>query len=188
MLRKDNMSARSFDPTRAVRFDLPSGNVRTERDDGRVVLVPKAALDDLLRSAPLEAVDALARALGAAIGRRAASSMGDPQSVSIDAFVAHLAGEAAIAGLGVLGVERWGRALVVSIEDFPLVETMLGPFVASALEVASSRRVWCTLLSRDDRAARVLVASEQTAGRVRDWIASGVAWGEAVVKLHGGEA
>jgi hypothetical protein len=187
-LKKANMSAPLFDPTRAVRFDLPRGTVRTLRDDDRVVLVPTAALDEVVRSAPPTAVEALGRALGAAIGRRAVASMGDPQSASIDAFVTHLAGEAAIAGVGLLGVERWGRAVVVSIEDSPLVGTLLAPLVASALEVASGRRVWCTLLSRDDHVARVLVGSEQAVGRVRGWIGSGIAWGEAVVKLHGGEA
>jgi hypothetical protein len=182
------MRAPQFDPTRAVRFDLASGSVRTRRDDDRVILVPTAALDDLVLSAPQGAIEALGRALGAAIGRRAAASMGDPQNASIDSFVSHLAGEAAIAGVGVLSVERWGRAVVVSIEDSPLVGTLLAPLVGSALEVASGRRVWCTLLSRDDRSARVLVGSEQAVARVREWIASGVGWGEAVVRLHGGEA
>src|ERR1700730_14583779 len=102
------MVAPSFDPTHAVRFDLPRGSVRTRRDDDRVLLVPTAALDDLVRSAPPAAVEGLGRALGAAIGRRAAASMGDPQSASIDVFVAHLAGEAAGAGVGGVSVERWG--------------------------------------------------------------------------------
>jgi hypothetical protein len=182
------MVAPSFDPTHAVRFDLPRGSVRTRPDDDRVLLVPTTALDDLVRSAPPAAVEALGRALGAAIGRRAAASMGDPQKASIDVFVTHLAGEAAVAGVGALSVERWGRAVVVVIEDSPLVGTLLAPLLASALEVASGRRSWCTQLSRDDRAARILVGSEHAVGRVREWIASGVGWSEAVVKLHGGEA
>lgn len=182
------MAAPSFDPTHAVRFDLSRGSVRTHRDDGRVLLVPSAALDDLILSATPAAVEAFGRALGAAIGRRAAASMGDPQGASVDVFVTHLAGEAAIAGVGALAVERWGRALVIVIEDSPLAGTLLGPLVASALEVASGRRAWCTLLSRDDRVARVLAGSERAIGRVREWIASGIGWSEAVVKLHGGEA
>jgi hypothetical protein len=182
------MVAPSFDPTHAVRFDLPRGSVHTKGDDGRVLLVPTAALDDLVLSASPAAVEALGRALGAAIGRRAAARMVDPQSALIDDFVAQLAGEAAIAGVGALTVERWGRALIVVVEDSPLGGTLLAPIVASAIEAASGRRASCTLLSRDDRVARILVGSERAVGRVREWIASGAAWSEAVVKLHGGGA
>lgn len=179
------MVASSFDPTHAVRFDLPRGSVRTRGDDDRVLLVPTAALDELVRSASPEAVDALGRALGAAIGRRASARMGDPQGASMDSFVAQLAGEAAVAGVGALSIERWGRALVIVVEDSPLVGTLLAAIVSSALEAASGRRAWCALLSRDNRTARLLVSSEQAVGRVREWIASGIGWSEAVAKLHG---
>jgi hypothetical protein len=182
------MAAPSFDPTHAVQFDLPRGNVRTRRDDDRVFLIPMAALDELLRSASPPAVEALGRAVGAAIGRRVAISLRDPQNASVDAFVVHLAGEAAIAGLGALSVERWGRALVVVIENSPLAGALLVAVVASAIEVASGRRARCALLSRDDRSSRIFVGSEQAVDRVRAWTASGVAWSEAVVRLHGGAA
>ncbi len=182
------MVASSFDPTHAVRFDLPRGSVRTRGDDDRVLLVPAAALDDLVRSAAPEAVEVLGRALGAAIGRRAAARMGDPQSASLETFVAQLGGEAAVAGVGALSIERWGRALVIVIEDSPLVGTLLVHTLASAVEASSGRRASCTLLSRDDRIARILVSSERAAARVRAWIASGVGWNEAVIKLHEGAA
>ena len=151
-----------------------------------MLLVPTAALDDLVLSASADAVEALGRALGTAIGRRAAVRMVDPLGASTDAFVAQLAGEAAVAGIGLLSVERWGRALVVLIEDSPLIGTLLGPIVASAIEAASGRRAWCTLLSRDERVARILVASERAVDQTREWIASGMGWHEAVGKLHGG--
>jgi hypothetical protein len=182
------VAASSFDPTHAVRFDLPRGSVRAGGEGDRVLLVPTAALDDVVLSAPPEAVEALGRALGAAIGRRAAARMGDPQSAPIDAFVTQLGGEAAISGVGLLSIERWGRALVVLVEDSPLVGTLLSPLVASALEAAVGRRVWCTLLSRDEHVARILVGSERAVGRVREWIASGHAWGEALFMLHAQQA
>jgi hypothetical protein len=182
------MNVPSFDPVRAVRFDLPHGSVRTGGEGERVLLLPTAALDDILLSAPAEAVETLGRVLGAAIGRRAAARMVDPSAVPIDAFVTHLAGEAAIVGIGALSVERWGRALVVVVADSPLIGTLLAPLVASAVEAASGRSVACTLLSRDEHAARILVASADGVGRVREWIASGMPWGEALVKLHGGRS
>jgi hypothetical protein len=180
------VAAPSFDPTHAVRFDLPRGSVRAGSDGDRVLLVPTAALDDIVLSAPAAAVEALGRALGSGIGRRAAARMRDPQNTAIDDFVTQLAGEAAVSGVGVLSIERWGRALVIVIGDSPLAGTLLGPLVSSAVEAASGRRVWCTLLSRDEHAARVLVGSERAVGRVREWVASGLAWNEALAKLHGG--
>src|SRR6185312_6690542 len=107
------MADPSFNPSHAVRFDLPKGEVRAAGSDERLALVPLAALLDLALSAPAEAVEALARALGASIGRRAAVRITEPRSASIDAFVTQLAGEAALAGIGTLAVERWGRALIV---------------------------------------------------------------------------
>jgi hypothetical protein len=185
-LKKSAMAVPSFDPTHAVRFDLPHGSVRAGGDSGeRVLLVPTSALDDLVLSAPQEAVEALGRALGAAIGRRAASRL-DPRSAPIDAFVTQLAGEAAIAGVGALSIERWGRALVVVVEDSPLSSALLAPLVAAAVEAASGKHVACALLSRDERTARVLLGSETGIARAREWIASGIPWGEALVKLHGG--
>jgi hypothetical protein len=182
------MAGPSFDPTRAIRFDLPHGTVRAGREDERLLLIPAAALDDLVLAAPREAVDALGRALGSGIGRRAAARLGDAQGASMEEFVAQLAGEAALAGVGVLSVERWGRALVVVVEESPLSGSLLAPTIASALEAASGRRVWYLLLSRDERAARLLVASERAVGRVRAWVASGMGWGEALAKVQGGEA
>jgi hypothetical protein len=86
--------------------------------------------------------------------------------------------------VGVFGIERWGRALVVLVEDSPLIGALLAPLVASAIEAASGRRVWSTLLSRDERVARIFVGSERAVGRVRETIAVGHTWGEALFRLH----
>jgi len=182
------MVAPSFDPTHTVRFDLPSGSVRTGGDDDPVLLVPCTALDELVLSAPTEAVEVLGRALGAAIGRRTAARLKAPEGASVEAFVTQLAGEGAVAGIGVLSIERWGRALVVVIERSPLAGALLAPFVASAVEAALGRKVWSLLLSRDERAARVLVASERAVDRVRETIAAGKPWGQAIASLHGDSA
>ena len=179
------MDVPSFDPTHAVRFDLRHGSVSTAGEGERVLLVPTAVLDDIVLSTPPEAVEALGRALGSAIGRRAAARMGNPHAAPVEAFVTHLAGEAALVGVGALSVERWGRALVVVVANSPLVGTLLSPLIASAIEAASGRSVTCTLLSRDEHTARILVGGTRGVARVRDWIASGMPWGEALVKLHG---
>ena len=130
------MTATSFDSARAVRFDLPRGAVQAGSDDERVILIPSSALDDLALSVPPEAVDALGRSLGTSIGKRAVARVPDARSASVEEFVTQLAGEAAVAGIGVLTVERWGRALVVVIEASPLASAWLAPVIASALSVA----------------------------------------------------
>jgi hypothetical protein len=180
------MSAASFNPAQSVRFDLAHGAVRAGAGDDRLLLVPLTALMDLVDAAPFAAVEAMGRALGSAIGRRAAARIGDATGSSLEDFVTQLAGEAALVGVGVLGVERWGRALVVVLEDSPLRAALVAPLVGAALEAASGRKVASLLLSRDPQTARVLVSSDRAVGRVREWIASGVLWGDAIAKLHGG--
>jgi hypothetical protein len=182
------MIAPSFDPTRAVRFDLAQGSVKTGGDAESVLLVPSAALDELALSVPAEAVEALGRALGTAIGRRVALRLDDPKGASVEAFVTQLAGESALTGVGALSVERWGHALVVVVERSPLASVLLVPLVAAAVEATFARQVYATLLARDERSARVLIASRSAADRVRDAIASGTPWGEALTSLHGARA
>jgi hypothetical protein len=180
------MSAPSFDPTAAVRFDLMQGSVRAGWPEDRLVLLPAAALGEAVAAAPPAAVDALGRALGAGVGRRAGARMLDPQASSLEEFATQLAGEAALAGLGKLAVERWGRALVLAFEDFPLPIAIVPSVAASAVEAALGRKVWPAVLSHDGHSARVLLTSESAAARVRGWISGGMAWGDALVRLHEG--
>ncbi len=180
------MPTASFNATQNVRFDLSHGAVRAGTSDERLLLVPLQALADLAGSAAPSAVDAMGRALGTAIGRRAAARIGDATGTSLEGFVTQLAGEAAIAGVGVLSIERWGRALVVVLEDSALPGALVATLVGAAIEAASGRKVAAAVLSQDSNAARVLVSSESAVGRVREWMATGVPWGDALAKLHGG--
>ncbi len=180
------MAASSFDPRHAVRFDLPHGQVHAGTEAERVLLVPTGAIDDVALSAPPEAVEALGRAIGSSIGRRAAARRGAAQPAARARFVPPRAGAAAGRGGGGGGIERWGRALVVVVEGSPLTSSILSSLVAAAVESASGRGVGCTLLSRDEHVARLLIASPRGIERVRDWIASGVAWGDALARLQGG--
>src|SRR5258708_36212753 len=153
------MAASSFDAAGAVQFDLSHGALRAGSTREPVLLVPCSALDELALSAPAEAA-VLGRALGAAIGARAARRLPDPRSATIEAFVTQLAGECAISGIGVLSVERWGRALVVVIEESPLAGPLLAPLVAAALEAALGKAVSVGLLARDAPVPRALGPGE----------------------------
>jgi hypothetical protein len=178
------MTAPSFDATHAIQFDLSRGNVRSGEEQECVLLVPAAALARLAAAAPAEASDALGNALGDAIGRRARARLGAGDD-SIEAVVTQLAGEAALAGIGSVSIERWGRAVVVLVEGSPLASALLAPLVGSALQAMFGLRVWCALLSSEAQLTRVLVASESGTERVRHWIASGVPWGSALTRLQG---
>ena len=177
-----------FDPTHAVRFDLPHGSV-TAGGAERHVLLSCAALDDLVLVAGSEAAAAVGRGLGASIGKRIAARLGGASGVrgaSIDDVVAEVAGELAIVGLGAASIERWGRALVVAIER-PAVSDL--PFLASIveglLEAATGARVHCASLGRDGvTTVRFLVASERTIGRARALLEQGLAWGDVLARVQ----
>jgi hypothetical protein len=179
------MTAPSFDSTHSIRFDLGSGNVRAAGQDERLLLLPAAALENVLLYASADAVVALGRAMGESIGRRVAARIVGHSNASMEDFTTQFAGEAALAGVGAISLERWGRALVVLVEQSPLGSALLAPLIAAALGAATGRKVGGVLLTHDDRIARVLIASSRGVERVQGWMAAGVSWGDAIVKLHG---
>ncbi|MEO7113744.1 MAG: hypothetical protein ABI183_25115, partial [Polyangiaceae bacterium] len=98
------------------------------------------------------------------------------------------AAEIALAGFGVLSIERWGKALVILLEVAPAFDS---PFFASLLEAAvGAATTWstraslaCLPLSNDD-GSRFLIARGSSAEQVRMWISSGVPWAEALRRLQ----
>lgn len=199
------MTHAPFDPSQAVTFDFANGHVHLDGAPHRV-LVPAEALATLCEAAGPDASAALGRTMGETMGHRVAHRLtqghggeqtgGDATSASqsagvisatMETVVDHLAGELSLAGLGVLGIERWGRALVMVLDHDPLPREMDG-FVEGVIEGAifgsTARRVRCVTLSREGSRVRLLVGGSIAADRVRSWLAEGVSWGDAVVRLH----
>ncbi len=178
-----------FDPSKAVTFDLSQGLVHLEGAPSRL-LVPAEALRALAEAAGPEAAAAFGRAMGEAMGRRAASRLGagtGVQEAPVEAVVEHLGGELALAGRGSLGLERWGRALVLVVDQSPLGaggDGLLGAALSAALEAAAGREVRTLLLGRDAVRARFLVGGAAGVAKVQAWLGEGVPWGEALVRLH----
>lgn len=177
-----------FDPSKAVTFDLAHGLVHLEGAPSRL-LVPADALAALARAAGPEATAAFGAAIGDAMGRRVAARLGEggAGAAAIDVVVDHLGGELALAGLGSLGLERWGRALVLVIDQSPLGgagDRLLEGALASAILAAAGKSARVLLLARDGVRARFLVAGEAAIDRARRWIEEGVAWGDVLVRLH----
>lgn len=190
-----------FDPSKAITFDLTSGLVHLEGAPARV-LVPADALSALCATAGAEAAAAFGRALGVPMGRRlagrfsasGASGTADAEgasagvrAASIEAVVNHLGGELALAGLGSLGLERWGRALVLVVDHSPLGaagDALLEAVLEGALAEATGRAARTAALGREEARARFLVSGSAAIEKVRTWLARGVSWGEALARLH----
>lgn len=177
-----------FDPSQAVTFDLTQGLVHLEGAPARL-LVPAAALLALATAAGAEATATFAHALGEAMGRRVegrltAEGVG---AAPVDVVVEHLGGELALAGLGSLGLERWGRAVVLVVDHSPLGaegDALLEGVLAGAVAVAAGRAALALRLGRDGGRARFLLGSDAGVTKVRAWLSEGVPWGEALVRLH----
>lgn len=178
----------SFDPTGAVRFDLRAGSA-SDSQGARLVLVPSDALELL----GAEALTAIGLHMGRACGARVAARLGGDdvvRSSSLEVAVAHLAGELAVAGVGAVHVERWGRAMVVIVSN-PCVadDAFVGAVLAGALSAASGREVTAAALGREQGGeARYFLGSAATAERVEELVAAGKGYAEVVAILQGGSS
>lgn len=185
-----------FDPTNAVTFDLALGLVHLDDAPSRL-LVPAAALVEVARAAGADASMRLASAMGEPLGTRVARrlSTGEGESpggagvakATVEAVVDHLGGELALAGLGALSLERWGRALLLVVDHCPLEavgDELLAAVLSSALRRATGREVACLPVMRDGARVRVLVTGPEPAARARAWLLEGVSWGDALARLH----
>jgi hypothetical protein len=190
----DSMAIPPFDASKAVTFDLERGQLRLG-DSPPGVLVPAKALAELCAAAGDDAADGMARALGESIGVRVAGRLagadGGARGAPVEAFIEHLAGELSLGGIGSLGAERWGRALLLVVDHCPfgaagdrLVASLLG----AAICTATTTDARCVLLARDGDRTRFLVTGREAADKVTSWLGSGVGWGEALVRLHGASA
>lgn len=183
------MSLPSFDPTKAVTFDLARGLVRLDDDTPRL-LVPAGALLALVKAAGPGATESFAKALGEPLGERVSRRLSGSEALraaSPDVVLDHLGGEFALVGLGTLSIERWGRALLLVVDRSPLAQdndaTLLTHVLEAALHQATGRTVRCVLLSGGAQ-ARFLIAGDAAAVKARQWLASGTSWGEVLARLH----
>ena len=180
------MADPAFDPSGAVRFDVTSGAASDARGT-RLVLVPAAALEALERTTP-GALAHLGGEVGRGCGARVAARLGGDGGVraaTLELVVSHLAGELAIAGLGAVHVERWGRAMVIVVAN-PGVNSdgFLGAALSGALAAASGREVAIAPLGREGTTARYFVGTQQTVVKVRSLVSQGKAWSDVLGVLQ----
>lgn len=178
------MSTR-FDPSYALEFDLGRGQIRMANAGERVV-VPSDALLALCQGASEDAVRDFGRRLGTEAGRALLGRLGEAGQASLEAVVEHLGGELALMGLGSLGLERWGTALVLSFTHSPLGsagDLLLGSVLEGAAQRTFGRDVVATKLVRDADQVRFLITGRAGAEQALGWLASGVAWGDVLTRL-----
>ncbi len=181
------MADPAFDPSGAVRFDVKNGAASDTRG-ARLVLVPASALEALDRQTP-GALAHLGSEVGRGCGARVAARLGGDAGVraaTLEVVVSHLAGELAIAGLGAVHFERWGRALVIVVAN-PGVnsDTFVGAALSGALAVAGGREVSIAPLGRDGTTARYFVGTQQTVSKARSMVSQGKSWSDVLGVLQG---
>jgi len=180
------MADPAFDPNGAVRFDMKSG-AASDALGARLVLMPAAALEVLERNTP-GALAALGSELGKACGGRVASRLGGANGVrgaSLEVVVSHLAGQFAIAGLGAVHLERWGRAMVIVVAS-PGVNSdgFVAAALAGALLAATGREVAIAPLGREGSTARYFVGAERTVLKARSLVSEGKSWSDVLGALQ----
>jgi hypothetical protein len=179
------MMSPRFDPSYALEFDLGRGQIRMANAGERVV-IPSDALLALCDGANEEAVRDFGRRLGTEAGRALLGRLGDVGQASLEGVLEHLGGELALMGLGSLGLERWGTALVLSFSHSPLGaagDLLLGSVLEGAAQRTFGRDVVATKLVRDGDHVRFLITGREGADIALGWLSSGVAWGDVLTRL-----
>jgi hypothetical protein len=175
----------NFDPSYALEFDLGRGQIRMANAGERLV-VPADALLALCQGASEDAVRDFGRRLGTEAGRIMNDRFGEAWQASLETVVEHLGGELAIIGLGSLGLERWGHALVLTFAHSPLGwsgDLLLGSVLEGAMQRSFGRDVVAIKLLRDAETVRFLIAGHVGANKASEWLAQGVPWGDVLSRL-----
>ncbi len=175
----------NFDPSYALEFDFGRGQIRMA-NAGERVIVPCDALLALCQGASEDAVRDFGRRLGTEAGRVMNDRLGEAWQASLETVLEHLGGELALTGLGSLGLERWGQALVLSFSHSPLGwagDLLLGSVLEGAMQRSFGRDTVAIKLMRDDQKVRFLMAGRAGANRAGNWLAEGVPWGDVLSRL-----
>jgi hypothetical protein len=180
------MDTSSFDPTRAVVFDLQRGQV-TLQGRSPVLVLAAEALAQLCARLDAAALRQFGAVLGKQAGARIRERIGASASATLETMVDQLGGELSLAGLGSLAIERWGQALVVRVEGCPLGapgHELMSAYVEAALQAAVEREVTALVLERSADSFRLLLCGQAGSARVKGWLSAGGSWGDALAALH----
>ena len=186
--------SKAFNPAEAVTFDLQFGHIHLDGAPTRV-MVPADALVALCQAAGEDETAAFAHAIGEAVGRRvgvrlAGGSANRHEAVraaGLEQVVSQLAGELAVLGIGSVSAERWGKALVLIVDQSPFGDEgdgLLAEILQSALHALINSSARVVLLERDGVRARFLAVSGAAVEGVRERLAAGESWGSVIASMH----
>jgi hypothetical protein len=181
------MDTSTFDPTRAVVFDLARGQVALE-SGGSLLLLPAEVVATACAQLDATIVRQLGAALGKQAGARVRKRLAQAGAASLEQIVEQLAGELSLGGFGSLSVERWGQALVVRVDGYPLAghgQELLGGYVEGALSASVEREVTAQPLERTAQSLRFLLCNRSAGAKVKAWMLAGSSWGDALAALQG---
>lgn len=186
----------AFNPAEAVTFDLQFGHIHLDGAPTRV-MVPADALVALCQAAGEEETAGFAHAIGEAVGRRvgvrlAGGSKNRHEAVraaGLEVVVSQLAGELAVLGVGSVSAERWGKALVLVVDQSPFGEdgdSLMAEILQAALHSLVNSKARIVKLDREGVRARFLAVSGAAVEGVRKRLAAGESWGSVLANMHRG--
>jgi len=144
-------------------------------------------MGDVLSQLPPSSSGVLATSIGMVLGARMSKRAGGADALrkaSLEESLAFLATEFALAGLGSVEIERWGRALVFVVKRFPWEARFAATLVGAVMREATGATLASVLLHSDEASVRVLIVSPAGAARVEGWLKEGVRWADAIARLH----
>ncbi len=168
------MTEPRLDPAGFYELDLSRGTVRTRAGD-RVVVLTKEVVGALVSSAgDREAL----RSLGETMGGEAARHLDDGATPEV------VLGEAEVAlgmfGWGRLGIERWGDALVATLDEAPSeASEALAALLTGFFSRLAGREVVCVPASD----GKYVMVHPTVADTVRSWASAGAEVPTIVAKL-----
>ncbi len=168
-----SMAGASFDPGGFFEFDLATGSVRA-RGAGRVLILSDSVVAPLVSAAVGNGDLTSVRKLGRELGEGVARDLGaDALELPVEAVLEAAAGVLAVMGWGRLQVDRWGDALVASLEQIPHLDddhlgvaALLGGLFSSLAE----REIACVPVSS---AGHFVLVDPSVAQKVWKWSRSG---------------
>ncbi|MEC7521884.1 MAG: hypothetical protein VYE22_18515 [Myxococcota bacterium] len=177
------MADASFDPGGYFEFDLAKGAVRA-RGGERVLVLSDDVLAPLISAAveggDLTAVRKMGRQLGDAVLGQLGGSAGERP---IEEVLGHAAAILSLFGWGRLEMERWGDALVASLEALPaLDDDHLGvaALLGGLLSALGGTEVACVPVGRG---GRFMVVDPSVAQQIWKWARGGDDVGAIVSRL-----
>ncbi|MCA9608549.1 MAG: hypothetical protein KC619_23250 [Myxococcales bacterium] len=167
------MAGASFDPGGFFEFDLASGAVHA-RGAGRVLILSDSVVAPLVSAAvgngDLTSVRKLGRELGESVARDLG---GSALELPVEGVLEAAAGILSVMGWGRLRIDRWGDALVASLEQIPRLDddhlgvaALLGGLFSSL----SDREIACVPVSAE---GHFLLVDPSVAQKVWKWSRAG---------------